>query len=86
MNKSLPLTLLTATVLLAATSAKADVSVGVTFGEPEYPAYAAPGYVVAPAPDWPSYHYDHHRHGHNDYWAHRRYEEHDHGEHAEYRR
>ncbi len=65
--------------LLAGTSANAQVSVGIGIGEPaypapSYPAYPAyvepgPGYVVAP--DWPSEHYDIHRHRHNDYWAHR---------------
>jgi len=44
------------------------------------PVYESPGYVIAP--DYPSYHYDHHRHPHNDYWAHRQQQEHGHNEHA----
>ncbi len=68
-----------ACMLLAGASAHAEISVGIGIGEPVYaapvvPAYPmyvepGPGYVVAP--DWPSAHYDHHRHAHNDYWAHR---------------
>jgi len=58
-------------MLLASASANAEVSVGINFGEPVEPVYVAPTYVE-PAPDWPSYHYDRHRHRHNDYWAHRR--------------
>jgi hypothetical protein len=72
------LILSSAMVLMTAYSANAQISVSI--GEPA-PVYYAPepGYVVAP--DWPSEHYDIHRHRHNDYWAHRQQEErgHDHG-------
>jgi len=66
--------------LLAGASANADVSVGFNFGVPVEPVYPepvyvepGPGYVIAP--DYPSYHYDRHRHRHNDYWAHRQHDE-----------
>jgi hypothetical protein len=68
--------------LLGSYSANADISVGINLGEPVYaePVYENPGYVIAP--DYPSYHYDHHRHPHNDYWAHRQHDERAHNEHA----
>ena len=66
----------TTVFLLSGYSANAQVSV--TFGEPAYVApaypYAAPyGYAITS--DWPSDHYDVHRHRHNDYWAHRMHDE-----------
>jgi len=61
--------------LLGSYSANAEISVNVDF-----PISESPSYVIAP--DYPSYHYDHHRHPHNDYWAHRQHDERDHNEHA----
>jgi len=49
--------------MLASQSANAQISVAIGV-----PVYAEPGYV-AMAPDYPSEHYDIHRHRHNDYWA-----------------
>ena len=81
-----------ACALLAAGSASADVSFGISMGEPQvypvapvraypaYPAYVEPGPGYAYAPDWPSEHYDRHRHRHNDYWARRQ----EHFEHERY--
>src|SRR5271155_218057 len=73
--------------LLGSYSANADISVGINLGEPVYtepvyaePIYENPGYVMAP--DYPSYHYDHHRHPHNDYWAHHQHDERGRNEHA----
>ncbi len=73
--------------LLGSYSANADISVGINLGEPVYaepvyaePVYENPGYVMAP--DWPSEHYDRHRHRNNDYWAHRQQQEHGRSEHA----
>lgn len=63
--------------LLTSYSANAEISVGINLGEP---VYAEPGYYAV-APDYPSEHYDHHRHRHNDYWAHRQQEERGHREH-----
>ena len=63
-------------------AAHAEVSFQVGIGEPGYGAPAPYPYYAEPyAPyaaserDWPSEHYDRHRHGHNDYWAHRYQEE-----------
>jgi len=66
-------------IMLAGASANAEVSVGISLGGPvaePAPMYIAPAPTyITPVPDWPSYHYDRHRHWHNDYWAHRHYEE-----------
>ena len=64
-------------------AAHAQVSLQVGIGEPAYVApapvypYAEPYAPYAGAyRDWPSEHYDRHRHPHNDYWAHRAHDEH----------
>lgn len=84
-----------ALVILASASAYADsVSFGVNVGEPAYPAYPAyaaptyvePGYGYVMAPDWPSEHYDRHRHRHDDYWARHEREERGRGREEEHRR
>jgi hypothetical protein len=67
---------LTAACMLVSASAWANVNVDIGIGVPvAEPVYAPQpqGYVLAP--DWPSLHYDRHRHFHNDYWAHRQAEE-----------
>jgi len=61
-----------ALALLAGADANAQISV--TFGEP--------GYEMRP--DYPSEHYDIHRHRHNDYWARRQQEERAHRGHDEH--
>jgi hypothetical protein len=53
-----------------ANTAQAEISVVLGQPAPAYyaePAYVPQGYVARP--DWPSEHYDIHRHRHNDYWA-----------------
>jgi hypothetical protein len=73
MTKMLTFTLLTGAILFTSASANAQVSVGINLGVPVEPVYPVPTYIT-PAPDWPSNHYDIHRHRHNDYWAHRQQE------------
>ena len=74
--------LTSALILLGSTSANAEINLNVDFGEPVYaqPVYMSPGYVIRP--DYPSEHYDRHRHRHNDYWARRNQEERGQREHA----
>ena len=77
MNKIILLS--SALCLFASYPANAEVSLNVNLGEPVYYAQPYRGYVMQP--DYPSEHYDHHRHGHNDYWAGRQQQEREHAAH-----
>lgn len=73
--------------VLASYPASAGVAIVFNTPEPVYFYEPTRGYVIQP--DYPSEHYDRHRHWHNDYWAHRqqeerdRFEHHDNGNHGE---
>lgn len=73
-----------ALVLFGSYSANAEINVNVDFGSPAVVEEPVRGYIVRP--DYPSEHYDIHRHRHNDYWARKQQEEHEHhdnGNHGE---
>jgi len=71
--------LLLTSALCIVGSYAAAAQISVSIGEP---VVAEPAYVMRP--DYPSEHYDIHRHRHNDYWARKQQDERNHA-HEEHR-